>query len=302
MKDITEARHRLRGLFNIAITPFAADGAIDFTALAANLERMLAVGVDGFLIGGTYGEFATMSAVERAELFRRVIAIVADRVPVMLCSASADPREAMELTQLAGEIGGLPMLTPPFVSEVTDQQVVDFFASVGPLSRTGVMIYNAPGVGITLSPDVIERLAEQPDVIGLKQGDLSPTAIDRIANRLGGRIRLFCASDLAFLGPMMCGFDGLSSTNSCGLPELILASFRALQNGHAAQASELHRLWFGVREMARKFGQPQTVKAVMRLRGWGGGSVRAPLRDLTEEQLAALDKVLQSVPAEWRPT
>ena len=164
-----------------------------------------------------------MSTEERAQLFRRVMDIVGDRVPVMLCTAGSDVRVVRELTVLAGELGGLPMVTPPFVSEVTDAQIVAFFRDMAPLSRTGVLVYNAPGIGITLSPGVLERLADIHGVVGAKQGDLSPTAIDEIANRIGGRIKLFCASDLAFLGPMMCGFDGISSTNSCALPELFSA-------------------------------------------------------------------------------
>ena len=211
----------------------------------------IALGFDGILIGGTYGEFPAMSPDERAELFRRVTDIVDDRVPVMLCSAGSDVREVRELTRLAGDLGGLPMVTPPFVSEVTDGQIVAFFRDMAPLSRTGILIYNAPGIGITLSPSLIEQLAGIEGVVGIKQGDLSPTAIDQIANRLGGRIRLFCASDLAFLGPMMAGFDGISSTNSCALPELILAAYRALERGDAATARDLHRLWYPFRALVR---------------------------------------------------
>lgn len=300
MKDIDEARHRLKGLFNIAVTPFTRDGEIDLAALSENLERMLSFGVDGILIGGTYGEFATMSATERLFLFRQVMDLIADRVPVMLCAASSDPREARELTEQASGLGGIPMLTAPFVSEVTDDQIFAFFADVSRLSRTGIVIYNAPGIGITLSLPLLERLAEQEYAVALKQGDLSPAVIDGIANRLAGRMRLFCASDLAFLGPLMCGFDGLSSTNSCALPELIANSYLALRDGDAAMARDLHRLWFPFRELARKFGQPQTVKAVMRLRGWRGGFVRPPLTDLTPAELTELEEAMQSIPPEWR--
>src|SRR6266571_5643707 len=111
MKDIRECHARLRGLFNITITPFKADGAFDDAGLARNIERVIALGFDGILIGGTYGEFPAMSPAERAELFRRVTAIVQDRVPVMLCSAGSDVREVRDLTRLAGELGGLPMVT-----------------------------------------------------------------------------------------------------------------------------------------------------------------------------------------------
>lgn len=241
-----------------------------------------------------------MSGDERADLFRRVTDIVGDRVPVMLCSAGSDVRVVRELTSLAGDLGGLPMVTPPFVSEVTDAQIVAFFRDMVPCSRTGVLVYNAPGIGITLSPSTLEQLADIPGVVGVKQGDLSPTAIDQIANRIGGRIRLFCASDLAFLGPMMCGFDGISSTNSCALPELILAAYRALEVGDAAAARDLHRLWYPFRTLAREFGQPQTTKAAMNLRGFDGGSVRPPLRDLKANKIKQIAGVLQELAADRR--
>ena len=300
MKDINECQARLRGLFNITVTPFKADGGFDYAGLARNVERVIGLGFDGILIGGTYGEFPAMSTDERAELFRRVADIVGDRVPVMLCTAGSDVRVVRELTTLAGQLGGLPMVTPPFVSEVTDAQIVAFFRDMVPLSRTGVLVYNAPGIGITLSPATLEQLAGIRGVVGVKQGDLSPTAIDQIANRIGGRIRLFCASDLAFLGPMMCGFDGISSTNSCALPELILGSYRALEKGDAATARDLHRLWYSFRALARDFGQPQTTKAAMNLRGFDGGSVRLPLRDLEPTKIAQVAEVLRAIAADRR--
>jgi 4-hydroxy-tetrahydrodipicolinate synthase len=218
----------------------------------------------------------------------------------MLCSAGSDVRTVRELTSLAGDLGGVPMVTPPFVSEVTDAQIVAFFRDMVPHSRTGVLVYNAPGIGITLSPATLEQIADIHGVVGVKQGDLSPTAIDQIANRIGGRIRLFCASDLAFLGPMMCGFDGISSTNSCALPELILATYRRLEVGDASAARDLHRLWYPFRALAREFGQPQTTKAAMNLRGFDGGSVRPPLRDLEADQIKDVAKVLQDLATDQR--
>ncbi|CAK8737355.1 4-hydroxy-tetrahydrodipicolinate synthase [Sodalis praecaptivus] len=198
------------------------------------------------------------------------------------------------------DLGGLPMVTPPFVSEVTDAQIVSFFKRMAPLSHTGILVYNAPGIGITLAPPILEQLADIPQVVGIKQGDLNPTAIDQIANRLGGRLRLFCASDLAFLGPMMCGFDGISTTNSGALPELVLATFRALESGDATTARDLHRLWYDFRALARRHGQPQLVKAAMNLRGFNGGHVRLPLVDVGPEVIEQTRAVLQSLAADAR--
>lgn len=299
MQSLQECRERLHGIFNITVTPFTANGDFDYVAMAENIERVIALGYDGVLIGGTYGEFPVMTVAERSDMFRKVMDIVGDRVPVMLCTAGSDSRVVRELTQLAGDLGGVPMVTPPFVSEITDDQIIAFFKQMAPLSKTGIIIYNAPGIGITLSAPVIEQLASIQGVVGLKQGDLTPTVIDRIANKLGGKVQLFCASDLVFGGPMMAGFDGISSTNSGALPELILATFRAIQAGNAKLAIELHRLWFPLRELARKHGQPQTTKAIMNLRGFKGGSVRQPLLDLEGpalEEVAAALRALASDP------
>jgi len=293
MQTIQECRERLHGIFNITVTPFTQDGDFDYAAMAENIERVIELGYDGLLIGGTYGEFPVMTCDERADMFRKVMKIVGDRVPVMLCTAGSDSRVVRELTQLAGDLGGLPMVTPPFVSEITDEQIVSFFKQMAPLSKTGILIYNAPGIGITLSVPVIEQLAEIEGVVGLKQGDLTPTVIDRIANKLSEKIRLFCASDLVFSGPMMAGFDGISSTNSGALPELILATFRALQKGDAKMAIELHRLWFPLRELARKYGQPN-------LRGFKGGSVRQPLLDLQGPALEEVAVALRALASDTR--
>lgn len=281
MKDSVESHARAKGLFNITVTPFTKDGAIDYDGLTQNIERVLSLKFDGLLIGGTYGEFPAMDTAERAALFRHVMGIVGDSVPVLLCTADTDTRVVGELTELAGELGGLPMLMPPFVSEVTDDQIKLFFKEMTPRSKTGVMIYNAPGVGITLPVRLIEQLAEIDGVIALKQGELGPTTVDQLVGRLSGsKLRILAASDLSMLGPLVLGFDGVSSTNSCALPELVKATYDAARSGSSAEAGELQRRWYPMREVARQLGQPQSTKAAMNLRGWRGGHVRRPLADL----------------------
>jgi len=300
MKDRAETYARLHGIFNITMTPFTRDGDLDKAGLARNIERVIALGYDGVLIGGTYGEFPVMTMAERADMFHHVMDVVGERIPVMLCSAGADVRDVTALTTLASDLGGVPMVTAPYVSEITDDQIVDFFRTIVPCAKTGIIIYNAPGIGITLSPTLINRLAEIDGIVGLKQGDLNPSAIDRIAHDLRGRVRTFCASDLAFLGPLMAGFDGFSTTNSGALPELILTTYRALQANDAATARNLHALWYDYRALARTHGQPQWVKAAMNLRSFDGGHVRLPLRDIPDTVQPALRAVMETLAQDSR--
>jgi dihydrodipicolinate synthase/N-acetylneuraminate lyase len=120
MNTSDQAFAALRGLFNIMVTPFDAGGSFDPGAFADTAERMIAFGYDGLLVGGTYGEFAVMTPEERAGLFRTAVDVVRDR-------AHSDVRVVKELTALAAALGGIPMVTPPFVSEVTDDQIAAVF-------------------------------------------------------------------------------------------------------------------------------------------------------------------------------
>jgi 4-hydroxy-tetrahydrodipicolinate synthase len=284
-----------QGLINIAVTPFASDGAIDHRALEENVARVLAAGYDGVLIGGTYGEFATMTPPEREALFETAARSVAGRVPLLLCAAAPDLPTARRLARVAHALGGFPMLTPPYVSEVTDQQVESFFRDITSACSDRVIIYNAPGVAATLGVAQVVRLAAIPGIVGLKQGDLHPTVVDQLVGRIGDRIRLLAASDLAIAGPAGTGFHGLSSTNSCAFPELVGAIYRAFVSGAGDRGRDLNAAWFAYREFARSNGQPQTVKAAMTLRGWRGGTVRAPLCDLDDAARDALRRIVEDI-------
>ncbi len=296
--DRKDAAMRLpEGLINITVTPFGATGSVRHADLEDGIDRALRAGYDGILIGGTYGEFATMTADERIELFELAARRVSRKVPLLLCAAAADTPTARRLAKVAHDVGGFPMLTPPYVSEVTKAQVEAFFRDIATTCSDRVIIYNAPGVGATLSVEQIVDIAAIPGVVGLKQGELAPAVVDRLVGHLGGRIRLIAASDLSISGPVGTGFDGLSSTNSCAFPELIAEIYHAFRQGNGVRGRELNQSWFAYREFARAHGQPQTVKAAMEMRGWRGGHVRAPLLDLGDEALRALRPIVDAIVA-----
>jgi dihydrodipicolinate synthase/N-acetylneuraminate lyase len=295
MKTREEAFAGLTGLFNIVMTPFNVDGSLDAAALSENIGRVVALGYNGILVGGTYGEFATMTPQERAELFRAAAAVTDLRLPLMMCVASSDVRIVLELTELAVSLGGIPLVTAPFVSEVTDDQIKVFFQELCARSGVGIVIYNAPGIGVTLSPAAIETICAVPGIVGLKQGDLAPMIVDQLVGRLSRKLRLLCASDLHMPGAVAAGFEGLTSTNSGAFPELIRDNYDAFVEGDLATARRLYSRWYPYREFARRVGQPQTVKAAMRIKGWKVGSVRAPLLDLTSEQYSDLEQIIMQL-------
>ncbi len=163
----------------------------------------------------------------------------------MLCSASSDPRDARELTPAGKRAGRAADGHRPFVSEITDEQIVSYFNEMAPLSKTAFWC-TTRRASASPSPRRCWNGCRDPERGRIKQA-ISPYRHRSDCQRLRGRLRLFCASDLAFLGPMMAGFDGVSTTNSGALPELIVNTFRAVERGDAATARDLHQLWYAYR-------------------------------------------------------
>jgi 4-hydroxy-tetrahydrodipicolinate synthase len=92
------------------------------------------------------------------------------------------------------------MLTAPYVSEVTEKRIFDFFKSIAPLGKTGIVIYNMPEIGYVIPPHLLEKLVEIPNIIGLKQGDPTPKVVDRTAFR---RFPMVQRPLLYWLGPFL---------------------------------------------------------------------------------------------------
>jgi dihydrodipicolinate synthase/N-acetylneuraminate lyase len=96
--------------------------------LKKDVERALSTGMNGLCIGGTYGEFATMSPPKQLDCIERVASIVGDRVRLLFCTADSDPRIVRELTVAASQLCPVPMVMPTYVSEIIRRQIVEFLS------------------------------------------------------------------------------------------------------------------------------------------------------------------------------
>lgn len=283
---------KLRGIYTIVLTPFDERGALDVDGLQAAIARQKEAGVDGLLIGGTYGEFPAMTVDERKQLVEVAVRAAAG-LPVVACAAHSDTRRAIDLADHAVEQGALAaMLTPPYVSEVRLTDIVAYFREVGAATGAPLVVYNTPGSGTSLSPEALVALAEVDGVVGVKQGVASSAWMEETQAALQGRLRILCASDLVLPAGLALGMDGGSCTNASLMPERFVSLYRATQANDWATALELHQGWAPLRQLIREFGQPQTTKAAMQLLGLPAGRVRSPLQPLDDDQLRRLERVL----------
>lgn len=303
MAQVNQLKQRLQGIYSILLTPFTADLKLDLGAAAANIEYLLSRGVHGFVIAGTYGEYVTMDADERQALVETAVRTVGRRVPVIACTAGGSTPEVAEHTRRAAAAGAdAAMITPPYgMLEPTERDIIGHFVAVARQSEIGLLLYNNPNITPSLAPGLIARLADIDGYVGIKQGAVTIQEHAELLSLAAGKLRIFCGSDQAMVAALALGVDGVSSTQSNFMPDIIVDTYAAMQQGDLAAARAHFARWAEFRRFARTAGQPAAAKAAVELLGRPCGPVRPPLTPLDgaqrEELRAILGRMGLEVPA-----
>lgn len=297
--NAAELRAALRGVVAILVTPLTPGLEVNEDGLAANVDALGRAGVHGFIVSGTYGEFPSLSTEERIRLYRTVCRAARDRAPVIACIAHSSTAEVLRLGEGAVEAGAAALMaTPPFVTEASDADIVGHFADVARRFPAGLVVYNNPRIGVSLSPALLARIVDEvPTVAGLKQGATDVRELESTVEMLGERIAVLCGSDQMITTGLGLGMPGCTSTNASAFPELMLAIWNAYTKDQWTEARRLHALWRPFRAFAARAGQPATVKAAVDIRGWHGGPVRPPLRPLHAEEVDRLRPIVSALAA-----
>ncbi len=290
---------RALALYAIAPTLFSSDGeTVDAAAMAAAARWMVSEGIHDFLLTGSYGEFQSLTDDERVSVSRAVRSVTGVRT-VMACAAlPAAPAAARLGERLFGEGADEVMVAAPLAAEVSPAEVLRHFEHLSQRLPGRIVIYNNPAFGIDLRPEDLAEITSLPGVVAVKQGTSSLSwlteSIGAIQARSSGRVRVLAASDLSAVLGLLAGASGLTSTNSWAFPQAIRNIVVAASAGDwesARQTAAALEPYFAV---ARRLGQPRTVKAAMRLRGLPGtDAVRVPYQPLDASEYNTLRAALR---------
>src|SRR5688572_5309302 len=167
---------RLQGCGTALVTPFTESGAVDFSALRALVDWQIAEGIDFLVPCGSTGEAQTLDEAERERVVATVVEVAAGRVPVMAGATSNDTARAVAETRRMCRLGVDYILSAtPYYNKPTQDGLYRHFAAVADAAEKPVCLYNVPGrTAVNLKPAVALRLAEHPNVLGIKEasGDL----------------------------------------------------------------------------------------------------------------------------------
>ena len=159
-----------KGMFTALITPFNEDESINFDALRGLIDFQVESGIHGLLIGGSTGEYHTMSMEERKAVIQAACEHAAGRIPIMAGIGCSRPCDTIELGRFSAGCGAKwGLATAPYYHRTTRQGVMDYFKEVAAGCEVGLCLYNYPsGVGFELEPEMIAELAQEPNIVALK--------------------------------------------------------------------------------------------------------------------------------------
>ena len=278
----------IKGLGTALITPFKADGSVDYEALKRVLDTQLTGAVDYIVVLGTTGEAATMTENERAEVRTFVRKYVNGRVPLVLGvggNNTAAVCESLKTMDLSGFEAILSVC--PYYNKPNQEGLYQHFCKVAEASPVPVILYNVPGrTGVNLLPETVMRIYEaQPNKIaGIKEASGNVEQIKHLIDLAKGKLLVISGDDGIACEIMEAGGAGLISVASNAFPEDFWDIVHKKDQVKQAKYQEMIRLLFAE-------GNPVGIKAVLAQKGLIGNYLRLPLvpaSDSLQQKIANL--------------
>ena len=286
----------LTGVYVPVITPFDESGRIDTVHLEAVLGSLIDAGVHGIVACGTTGEAYALSLEERRTVTARIKEIVGGVIPILGGVGGMSTDQALDHALLAKalELDGLMVAAPAYCLP-TPPELAMHVKTVVKAAGLPAVLYDYPQrTGVSFSAEVLDELADDPHVIGIKEasGDLDrvPMLIDRYA----GAIEVVCGADADaptfFDAGVRCWIGGIAN--------LLPAAHVAMLD--PAQRAAVHAAILPVLKYIESGRYISKVKAGMGMRGLTVGTPRAPLAALDDEAANELQDLLDAAGA-WAP-
>lgn len=287
---------RPSGAISALVTPFRR-GEIDLSALAALIDWQIRQGIDGIVPCGTTGEAPTLSWNERIAIIRTAVATASGRVPVIAGTGTNSTETTVAFTAAARDFGAdAALVVTPYYNRPSQVGIVRHFEALAQKVDIPIIVYNVPArTGVDLTPDTLQRLADIPAIVGIKDatGDLArPLAYNRA---FGDRLALLSGHDATAFGFNTMGGCGTISVVANVAPRLVADMHRALESGdiHAARAVN-HRLRPLIAALDLDTN-PVSIKHALSAMGFIHPDVRLPLVEATPETAHSIVDALVAV-------
>lgn len=280
----------LTGSIVAIATPMHTDGSLDMDSFRALIDFHVSHGTDGIVAVGTTGESPTLDFDEHCQVIRTAVEHAGGRIPVIAGTGANSTREAIELQSFARAAGAsMALSVVPYYNKPSQEGLYQHFRAIAEAVELPTILYNVPGRTVAdLSNDTVLRLAEVPNIVGLKDatGNLERGA--DLLRRLPREFAVYSGDDGTALALMLMGAHGVISVTANVAPRLMHDLCAAALAGDLGHARRINDQLMGLHRYLFVEANPIPVKWVLERLGLLGPGIRLPLTPLAEAHHGAL--------------
>lgn len=284
-------------LLTAMVTPFNADGSVNYEKAAYLAEWLINNGSDGLVVAGSTGEAATMSAEEKLELFRVVVNRINKRVPVIAGTGSNNTADSVKMTKMAEAMGvDGALIVGPYYNKPTQEGFYQHFAAVAQSTGLPIIVYNVPGrTASNISPTIVARLAADfENIVAIKEAAGNVAQVAELYSVLPEEFTIYSGDDGLILPFMSVGATGLISVLSNIGGGILQDVMQAYEDGRVREAAKLNARMVPLANAMFIETNPIPVKAAVTLvTGIDAGQPRLPLTPMEPANKAKMVAVLQ---------
>ena len=267
-------------LLTAMITPFDQEGNVDYAKTEELAHHLVETGTDTIVVCGTTGESPTLSWDEEYQLFSVLKQAIAGKAKIMAGTGSNSTSEAIAATQKAAHLGldGTLQVTPYYNKPPQAGLYQHFRAIAEAAPESPILPYNVPGrTGCKLEPETVARLAEVPNIIGIKEatGDLDQAS--QIRAMTPPSFAIYSGDDSLTLPLMSVGAKGVVSVASHLVGKQLQTMMQSFDVGNVQEARRIHLQLFPLFKALFLTTNPIPLKLALRILGKDTGIVRSPL-------------------------
>ena len=278
------------------VTPMHSDGSLDWESLDALIDFHLNNGTGAIVAVGTTGESATLDPSEHCQVIERVVKRVNGRIPVIAGTGANSTTEAIELTKEAKRIGAdACLLVAPYYNKPTQEGLFLHHKKIAETVEIDQILYNVPGrTAVDMSNETVVRLAQVPNITGIKDatGDIARGA--ELIRMLEGRIAVYSGDDPTAYELILAGAQGNISVTANVLPQKMAQLCALAAEGEREEASALNETLMPMHGALFVEANPIPVKHALFRMGMIGDGIRLPLTPLANQYHESMDAVLKS--------
>lgn len=288
----------IKGIIPAMVTPLDAGEELNEEALRQLVNYLIEGGVHGLFPVGSQGEFYALTPEEKQRVWEIVVEEAAGRVPVYAGTGAIATREVIALNKLAERAGvdAVSIITPFYVRP-NQEELYSHYVAIADATSLPVLLYNNPGRtgGVNLPAELVARLAEHPNIVGIKDssGDLTLSA--EYIRRTDDDFAVLMGRDTLIYAGLLYGAKGAIAASANVVPVLVVEIYQAFVEGDLTRAMEAQmrlaplRLAFGLGTF------PVVVKEALNLIGIGAGPTRGPVGSISPESQEELKRILQEL-------